>query len=454
MDKELIEKYNVSVPRYTSYPPANYFTTFDQEMYLEAIAESNRARQNNISFYIHMPFCRQLCHYCGCNSYPMQRDEQVKAYIEALHHEIDLVATHIDSHRKISQIHYGGGSPTAMPVKVLHELNDHLLSLFPTIDKPEIAIECHPGYLSHRDWEGLVKAGFNRFSLGIQDFDETVLKVVNRVPAMLPIEEIMAILREAGANINMDFLFGLPRQTPDSFNQSIERAAALRPDRVTTFSYGHCPWIFKRQLILEKAGLPTPEDKALMFQNAKQTLHEAGYVSVGLDHFVLPGDELATALTAHQLHRNFQGYCTRRTTGQVYAFGVTGISQLDTAYAQNTKSIEEYVSTIAQGRLPVSRGYRLSHQERVVREVIEMLMCNYRIDWNVLAAELKMNAEEIKQAVRYDEAILADMQADGVLHYTADSIVMTGEGNPFVRNVAAALDPLMSHTTKKFSKPI
>ena len=454
MDKELIDKYNVSVPRYTSYPPANYFKDFGQEQYLEAVAESNHAQNNNISFYLHMPFCRRLCHYCGCNSYAMPREEQVKAYLEALHREIDLVARHLDKGRKISQIHYGGGSPTAMPVPALREINDHLLSLFSTIDRPEIAIECHPGYLSHHDWEGLVEARFNRFSLGVQDFDADVLKVVNRVPAQLPMEEIVAILRHAGAGINMDFLFGLPRQTADSFNHTIAQAVALRPDRVTTFSYGHCPWIFKRQLILEKAGLPSAEEKSLMFQYARQTLHEAGYMSVGLDHFVLPDDELAVALNTHQLHRNFQGYCTRRTTAQVYAFGVTGISQLDTAYAQNTKVIDEYVSAMAQGRLAVSKGYRLTAQERVACEVIEMLMCNYRVDWIALAAALGCSEDEVKHAVHYDEAQLAEMQADGVIHYDADSLVMTGEGNPFVRNVAAALDPLMVNTTKKFSKPI
>jgi oxygen-independent coproporphyrinogen-3 oxidase len=177
-------------------------------------------------------------------------------------------------------------------------------------------------------------------------------------------------------------------------------------------------------------------------------------MSVGLDHFVLPDDELAVALNTHQLHRNFQGYCTRRTTAQVYAFGVTGISQLDTAYAKTHQGIDEYVSAMAQGRLAVSKGYRLSAQERVAREVIEMLMCNYRVDWSALAAALGRSGDEVKHAVHYDEAQLAEMQADGVICYDADSLVMTGEGNPFVRNVAAALDPLMVNTTKKFSKPI
>ena len=454
MKQELIDKYNVSVPRYTSYPPANFFRTFTEEEYLQDVELSNKARNNNLSFYFHMPYCRRLCHYCGCNSYPMQKEAQVREYVDALHKEIDLVVAHLDRNRRISQIHYGGGSPTAMPVSALKELNEHLLSLFDTIAKPEIAIECHPGYLTKEDWQGLVEARFNRFSIGVQDFNLEVLKLVNRTPSELPMEDIMQILRSSGASINMDFLFGLPLQTADSFQHTIEKAAELHPDRVTTFSYGHCPWIFKRQMILEKAGLPSADEKALMFQRAKEVLHVAGYQSVGLDHFVLPSDELAEAVTTHRLHRNFQGYCTRRTTGQVYAFGVTGISQLETAYAQNTKSIEEYVSDVLTGKLAIRKGYQLTQQEQIAREVIETLMCNYHIDWAQLAEELSLTVDEVKAAIHYDEPRLREMEADGILHLTTNTLEMTGEGNPFVRTVAATLDPMMVNTDKKFSKPI
>ena len=454
MKQELIDKYNVSVPRYTSYPPANFFRTFTEEEYLQDVELSNKARNNNLSFYFHMPYCRRLCHYCGCNSYPMQKEAQVREYVDALHKEIDLVVAHLDRNRRISQIHYGGGSPTAMPVSALKELNEHLLSLFDTIAKPEIAIECHPGYLTKEDWQGLVEARFNRFSIGVQDFNLEVLKLVNRTPSELPMEDIMQILRSSGASINMDFLFGLPLQTADSFLHTIEKAAELHPDRVTTFSYGHCPWIFKRQMILEKAGLPSADEKALMFQRAKEVLHVAGYQSVGLDHFVLPSDELAEAVTTHRLHRNFQGYCTRRTTGQVYAFGVTGISQLETAYAQNTKSIEEYVSDVLAGKLTIRKGYQLTQQEQIAREVIETLMCNYHIDWTQLAEELSLTVDEVKAAIHYDEPRLREMEADGILHFTTNTLEITGEGNPFVRTVAATLDPMMVNTDKKFSKPI
>lgn len=451
----LIEKYNVSVPRYTSYPPANYFIGMSADNYKEAVCASNNERNTTLSFYFHIPFCHHLCHYCGCNSYSLPTDKSVvDSYIRSLHKEIDMVATLIAPHRKISQIHYGGGTPTLMPIEVLRELNEHILSLFGTIEKPEIAIECHPGFLNAEQWHALTQSYFNRFSIGVQDFSERVLKAVNRTPSTMPIEDIVPILRSAGATISMDFLYGLPLQTPQSFAQSIERAIALRPDRIVTFGYGHVPWVFKRQLILEQYGLPHPTDKQQMYDNAAHALHTAGYASVGMDHFVLPTDELYLALQNGQLHRNFQGYCTRRTTGQVYAFGVTAISQLDGAYCQNTKSIEQYIDTIGNGQLPSAKGYTLTTQQRIVRRVIEQLMCNYQLCWDKLSDELKLSKNQIQDTLHFNPEQLQSMQDDGILTFSADAIEITPIGHPYVRNVAAALDPLMQNTTKQFSKPI
>ena len=271
MIQDLLQKYNVPVPRYTSYPPANYFTeAFANKEYESAIEASNTARPEHISFYVHIPFCRHLCHYCGCNSFPMMKRGVIERYFSALHREIELVKTRLDPGRKISQIHYGGGSPTSMPVYYLRELNEHLLAGFETIDQPEIAVECHPGYLDEESWQSLTEAGFNRFSLGVQDFNEKVLKTVNRRPSLLPAEMIFQILRSKGARINMDFIYGLPFQTAESFAETITRAAVLCPDRLVTFSYAHVPWVNKQQLILEKAGLPPSEEKSRMYESAKK----------------------------------------------------------------------------------------------------------------------------------------------------------------------------------------
>jgi oxygen-independent coproporphyrinogen-3 oxidase len=243
-------------------------------------------------------------------------------------------------------------------------------------------------------------------------------------------------------------------QTPESFYETISQAVALAPDRLVTFSYAHVPWIKKAQLILEKAGLPAADVKEQMFDQATQLLEKQGYVRVGMDHFVKPDDELNVALQNHILHRNFQGYCTRRTTAQVYAFGVTGISQLQTAYSQNTKDIAEYISEIDAKKIPVRKGYKLDEKQQLVREAIETLMCNYYIDWREIAAHLSITVDELKSATAYNTSVLAEMQEDGILEFDDNTIRITDGGSPFVRNVAAALDPLMKNTTKSFSKPI
>lgn len=453
--QQLLDKYNVPVPRYTSYPPANYFHDLQSDDYLATVDRSNAdTRRPLVSFYLHIPFCRHLCHYCGCNSYAMMNDDVVNRYVDALHREIDIIASHLDDNRQIAQIHYGGGSPTAIPTDRLRELNDHLLSLMPVIDQPEIAIECHPGYLTENDWRALSKCGFTRYSLGIQDFNTEVLKAVNRRPSLIPVSDIMAILTASGATVNMDLLFGLPLQTPQSFERSAEQAAALRPHRLVTFSYGHVPWVHKRQLILERLGLPKDDDKQEMYRRAADIFQAAGYRSIGMDHFVLPTDELSVALDTKQLHRNFQGYCTRRTTGQVYAFGVTAISQLGTAYAQNGRDIKEYIDTIESGTLYTRRGYRLTLQQQMVREVIEQMMCNYHLSWSEVAARLGVTPDEVKAATHYDAAKLHEMMTDGLVCLTDDTIGMTDLGSPFVRNVVAALDPLMVNNDRKFSKPV
>ena len=454
MNETLFKKYNVPVPRYTSYPTANEFEPFDAPRYLKAVETSNDAAADNISFYIHVPFCRHLCHYCGCNSVAMAQPKRIEEYFETLHKEIDLLLPHLRKDRRISQIHYGGGSPSSMPLPLIRSINEHLLSAFSTINKPEIAIECHPGYLESNDWQYLLDSGFNRFSLGIQDFNTDVLRTVNRRPSLLPVADIMEILRKGGTKVNFDFIYGLPKQTTTEFVSTIQTAISLLPDRLVTFSYAHLPSLFKRQMILEKAGLPLQTEKLKMFEEASKMLQSAGYVPIGMDHFVLPDDDLNVALQHHTLHRNFQGYCPRRITAQVYAFGVSGISQLDAAYAQNTKDISSYMAQVNAGQLPIQRGYALAPWQRITREVIECIMCNNAINWQDMAQRLHVPVDEIKQAIHYNEAELQTLQADGLIAYDADSVVITPDGLPFVRNVAAAFDPMMRHNHRLFSKPV
>ena len=453
----LLDKYNNPVPRYTSYPPANYFTdSFNQQNYIDALIESNQGYPRNISIYIHIPFCKRMCHYCGCNSCPMHKGDIVSQYIKALKAELKLVSQYIDKDRKLSQIHYGGGTPNAIDAGYLQEINSIIFSEFQQIEKAEIAIECNPAYLDQKYASALTEAGFNRFSLGIQDMDPKILHTVNREVPDRPFSETMAYLRENNPNavINLDFIYGLPGQTVDSFLKTMEAAIELKPERLVTFSYAHVPWVNKAQAILEKAGLPDPIEKTDMYFTSHNLLKESGYKPLGLDHYVLEKDDLYKAFENHKLHRNFQGYCTRETTGQVYAFGASSISQLEKHYAQNIKTNEDYIRAIANNQLPIVKGYTLSPNEMIVREVINELMCNKKLHFATLAESLNIGKDELKNNIIIDREMLDSFTDDGIIEWNEEGITVTEQGVLFIRNVAASLDPALKIRTNNFSKSV
>lgn len=451
----LLNKYNAAVPRYTSYPPANHFREdINGENFLTAIIESNNGNPRNISLYLHIPFCKKICYYCGCNSCPTGKGDMIEPYISSLKKEIELIAGHIDKSRLVSQIHYGGGTPNSIDLRHLKDLNNLIFSKFRLIDNPEIAIECNPEFLTPESMDNLLAAGFNRFSLGIQDFDSSILKLVNRNPSKLPPADLFSHLKKNGAHVNFDFIYGLPGQTVASFNETIDKAIAIRPDRLVTFSYAHVPWLKKHQQILEKRGLPATEEKMKMFLSGSEKLKNAGYQPLGLDHFVLPEDDLFVAYRDHQLHRNFQGYCTRRTTGQVYAFGVTAISQLESGYAQNTKDLKVYMDTLDKGKLPVERGYLLNDTQKVTREVINRLMCNKKISFSEIAEYQNISIEKLKEIVNFREERLKELIADGLLNYSDDSVEVTEKGTMFIRNIAVIFDREYEEKNQTYSRTV
>lgn len=456
--RDLLEKYNQSLPRYTSYPPANYFNTdIDSDGYRKLLIDSNSNEMSNISLYIHIPYCHKICFYCGCNSIKYPKQASVSEYIDAVLKEIEMVRSLLDPKRKVSQLHYGGGTPNAIPVEYIEKINALIFKEFDFIENPEIAIECHPAHLTEEYMTRLVKAGFNRFSLGIQDFDAKVLKTANREPSKLPLDIITNYLRELDPKIkiNFDFIYGLPHQTAESFTDSIRKAIPFSPDRIVTFSYAHVPWFKKHQLALERAGLPDAESKIQIFESAYKTLLENGYSDIGMDHYAKGDDELLLALQHNELHRNFQGYCTRRTTGQVYAFGVSSISQLFDSYIQNTKSINEYIETISQGNFPIEKGYRLNFNEIVVRDVINHIMCNRFMLWSEIAGRFNISVEEIKKITVFDPSKLQTLIADELLEIDENGITITSKGRFFIRNIAVMFDPAMAiPSDKKFSKSI
>lgn len=454
---DLLRKYNVPVPRYTSYPPANHFKdNFKEDDFIEILHKSNTGNPENIAIYIHIPFCKRICFYCGCNSCLIGSGSQVKPYIEALKKEIRLVSRFIDKERLVSQVHYGGGTPNSIEFSYLKSINDCICSEFSFIGDPEIAIECDPANLDLHYIDELLSTGFNRISFGIQDFNSDVLFKVNRKPPAIPPAELLKHIKSKNKNagVNFDFIYGLPGQSVKSFTSTMQMAAEIRPDRLVTFSYAHVPWIKKHQLILEKRGLPPPKEKTDMFLAAYDTLKRSGYEPVGLDHFVLPTDDLFIALASGTLHRNFQGYCTRKTTGQVYAFGVTAISQLSEGYSQNKKEFNDYISCIENGKLPVEKGYILSGAQQLAKTVITDLMCNKRVSFSEVASAHNVPVNVVRDAIKINEKLLYELETDGLITYTSDEIKVTETGSFFIRNIAASFDKEYRETVQTYSKPV
>jgi oxygen-independent coproporphyrinogen III oxidase len=456
VSNEFLNKYNVSGPRYTSYPPANFFNSaFTVSDYVKELEASNDQTPENISLYIHIPFCPQRCHFCGCSTVLAQKKQVVERYINAMKTEIKNVSLHINLTRKVTQIHWGGGTPNSISMHLIKEIMDYIKGIFIIGENAEIAMECSPAYLEYDDIDQLAEMGFNRMSLGIQDFREDVLKAVNRLSPKHPVKNIVAYLRTKGFyGINLDFIYGLPLQTVKSFAETLQQAIEIRPDRIVTFSYAHVPWVKQAQKQLEKIGLPGPEEKMEMLLNSIAQLEKAGYISIGIDHFVLPDDDLAIAFQNKKLHRTFQGYCTRETTGQVYGFGASSINQLWGAYAQNVKDFPKYIELIEQTGYAIERGYKLSRDEQIIRTVINSIMCNGLLVFNDIAAQFQMTVEEIKEVIQFDPSKFEDFVLDDLMILDSSHIKVHDNGLLFARNIAMALDPALNKGENVYSKTV
>ncbi|MAM14631.1 MAG: oxygen-independent coproporphyrinogen III oxidase [Candidatus Marinimicrobia bacterium] len=456
VDKKLIDKYNESGPRYTSYPPATFFNEyFNDNEYLECLSKSNYENPKNISVYIHVPFCPQICHFCGCTTETGFTKPFLERYINAVVKEIELVSSKLDDKRKLTQVHWGGGTPNAISYKYIEKITNTLKDYFDFSKNYEMAIECNPAHLEFRHIELLKKFGFNRISVGIQDFRNDVLDAINRKPSKRPIEEIIKKIQDEGfTGTNLDLVYGLPLQTVDSFKKTVDKAISLNTDRIVTFSYAHVPSVIPRQKVLENIGFPTSDEKALMYENSYNQLIKAGYVSIGMDHYSKPNDEFALALNQKKLHRNFQGYCTLETTGQVYGFGASSISQLDSAYSQNIKNASEYINKIEKNGTAVLRGYSLNNNEKVIRYVINSLMCNYYVDLNFVADYFECDLSEIKNILNYSESNFVDFISDSLMTIEDHKIIINRKGRLFTRNISMRFDPLISKKIGTYSNTI
>ncbi len=438
---ELLRKFDVSGPRYTSYPTADRFVeAFTADDYARALTQRRNgaaALAMPLSLYVHVPFCESLCYYCACNKIITRHHERAKPYLEYLGREVALHTALLGTQQKVTQLHLGGGSPTFLSDEELRSLMDMLGKHFQLVPGGEYAIEVDPRTVDAGRLGALADMGFNRLSFGVQDFDPAVQKAVHRVQ---PAEQVFALVqaaRERGfESINVDLIYGLPHQTPASFDRTLEQVVELRPDRIALYAYAHLPERFKPQRRIATAHLPDAGAKVSMLARSLAALMGAGYVYVGMDHFALPDDPLAVAKRQGRLHRNFQGYSTQ-PDHDLIALGVSSIGRLGATYSQNAKTLPEYYDAIDNGRFPVVRGLALSRDDLIRRAVIMALMCQGQclyesIDLAYLVDFKSYFASELK--------VLHSMQDNGMVLIDDSGIQVTPMGWYFVRAVAMVFD--------------
>ena len=456
VDNKLLDKYNKKGPRYTSYPPATHFSeNYRDQDFINSVIQSNNEKPENVSVYIHIPFCPQICHFCGCTTESGFTKPFLERYVDALIKEIEFVSKFIDKNRKLTQIHWGGGTPNAISLKYIQRITKKILECFNLNDEYEMAIECSPAHLDYKHVELLKSYGFNRISLGIQDFKDEVLDAINRRRPKHPIDKIINKIHSEGfSGTNIDLVYGLPLQTVEGFNETIDKAISLNTDRIVTFSYAHVPSILPRQKILENIGFPSSKEKAEMYNNAFKKFTQAGYVPIGMDHFCRPDDEFYLALKNNQLHRNFQGYCTTKTTGQVYGFGASSISQLFSAYSQNVKNAAQYIKKINDNNTAVLRGYKLTQNEKIIRDVINSIMCNYYVDFYEIAERFETNIYKIKEVIAFSKEKFKDFIDLNFMKIENEKITISNNARLYIRNIAMEFDPLMDTKIGTYSKTI
>jgi len=439
LDLDLIRKYAIPGPRYTSYPPATRFHAgFGDDEVARSLVDDNLAGAGPLSLYFHLPFCESRCWYCGCHTIITRQKAAADRYLDDLEVELRLTAARVDPARRITQLHLGGGTPTFLTADQLGRLRDLVRAFFQFDPQAEISAEIDPRRLTADQVDALRSFGLNRASLGVQDTNPAVQLAIHRIQPQEMNAQAFAWLRTAGVgSINVDLIYGLPLQTPDSLDRTVDDVISLGPDRLSVFSYAHVPWIKPAQRIFEQRNqLPGPEQKLAMFALLHDRLKTEGFVDIGLDHFARPDDELARALAAGTLHRNFQGYSTH-AGASLYGFGISSISQTADTYRQNHKSLLDYKASLTAGQLPVERGYRLTDDDRLRRAAIMRIMCNRRLDLAVLAEETGENAREL---LAESWKALEPLAADGLVRIDGDRLEVLPAGVPLLRVIAMKFD--------------
>lgn len=450
---ELLKKFDINGPRYTSYPSADRFhNDFSEADYLGALNRVAKANEP-LSLYYHLPFCPNICYYCGCNKIITKDHGRSAKYIKYLAKEMAMVTQAMGVHSKIpiTQLHWGGGTPTFLSHEEMTELMQYTRKYFELLPGGEYSIEIDPRRVTEQDIALLAELGFNRISLGVQDFNLAVQEAVHRVQTIEETQAVMDWSRKYGfQSRSVDLIYGLPKQTPETFKETVDAVLVMNPDRLSVYNYAHLPHIFKPQRRIAEADLPAAADKLDILSNTITRLGEAGYVFIGMDHFSKPDDELAIAQKEGKLHRNFQGYSTQAEC-DLLAFGISSIGKVDDCYSQNVRTLDEYYETLDRNHLPVLRGLQLDKDDLLRRELIGELMCQFSLDTKSFAASHQIDFSTYFEA-EIDE--LKNLEEAGLLEWVGDNILVPTKGRLLARRVAMTFDRHLreSHAKGTYSK--
>ncbi|MCU5773476.1 oxygen-independent coproporphyrinogen III oxidase [Erwiniaceae bacterium BAC15a-03b] len=449
-DLALIQKYNISGPRYTSYPTALEF----QQTYNEAAFQQAALRYPDrpLSLYLHIPFCHRLCYFCGCNKIVTRQQHKADGYLDLLEQEIRARAP-LFAQRTVTQMHWGGGTPTFLDKAQISRLTDLLRSCFNFSADAELSIEVDPREIALDVLDHLRAAGFNRLSMGVQDFNKQVQEKVNRVQDEAFIFALIKRARELGfTSTNIDLIYGLPAQTPQSFAFTLQKVAELNPDRLSVFNYAHLPEMFAAQRKIKAADLPDASQRLTILQQTIATLTAEGYQFIGMDHFARSADELAVAQRAGKLHRNFQGYTTQGDS-DLLGMGVSAISMIGDSYAQNQKVMKDYSASVSQQGNALWRGLTLTHDDCIRREVIKALICHFALDFAQLEAQWQI---DFRRYFAEDLALLQPLVDDGLVDSDEKGLQVTAKGRLLIRNICMCFDRYLRQKarTQQFSRVI
>ncbi len=448
-DLELIEKYNRPGPRYTSYPPANHFKEYADVAPLLASVEKGDAP---LSLYFHLPFCETLCWFCGCHTITTLDHDRGDDYLDLLEKELAIFSKHVPEGRKAGQLHFGGGTPNFFRPEQIDRLAAMIDRHFTFLDNAEKSVELDPRRLTPAHIEAFARMGITRASFGVQDCNEDVQKAIHRIqPQSMNIEAMETLRANGFESVNMDLIYGLPKQSPESFSETLDQVLELKPDRFAIFNYAHVPGMKPAQKLLERHGLPSAETKLELLRLCIERLTAEGYVYIGMDHFALPDDELVKAQREQTLQRNFQGYSTRAGV-EICGFGISSISQGGVGFRQNVKDLEAYRGYLAKGELPVNKGYEYTEEDKLRGDIIMRLMCDLSLDFGAMSEKWSIDFRE-----HFAEALeqLHEPAADELIIWTDRGFEVTERGRLFVRNLAMCFDAYLEPAVEgRYSKTV